>query len=259
MPVRYDQDTSDDHRKEPPLAAARHRPGSAARHGMGHVYRGRAAQRRPRPMSIPDAIRAAAPRPVLIIASGASADEPVAARWFQAAAPHAVQVRVVPHAGHTQGLAAAPRAWEAHVIGFLNTALNPATTPARPRRQAPRLARQPAGGGEDDLGPESFQLVSGWLARMPSSASGLASGPRTRRRCRSRRPLRRRGARTSPSVPDHRSDLDTSSAPRHLTPQNRRHKVLEVTQDGARLTRDNGPLPLVDLVAPLPRRRPLDG
>jgi hypothetical protein len=84
----------------------------------------------PRPMSIPDAIRAAAPCPLLIIAGGASADEPVAARWFQAASPSTVQVRVVPHAGHTQGLATAPRAWEAHVISFLNAALNPATTPA---------------------------------------------------------------------------------------------------------------------------------
>ncbi len=67
---------------------------------------------------------------MLIIAGGASADEPVAARWFQAAAPSAVQVRVVPHAGHPQAMATAPRAWEAHVISFLNTALNPATTPA---------------------------------------------------------------------------------------------------------------------------------
>jgi len=32
----------------------------------------------------------------------------------------------VPHAGHTQGLAAAPRAWEAHVIGFLDAALKSA-------------------------------------------------------------------------------------------------------------------------------------
>ncbi|HUK68816.1 MAG TPA: hypothetical protein VLW50_08710 [Streptosporangiaceae bacterium] len=54
---------------------------------------------------------------------------PPAASWFQAASPPAVQVRVVPHAGHTEGLAAAPLAWEAHVISFLNTALNPATTP----------------------------------------------------------------------------------------------------------------------------------
>jgi uncharacterized protein len=79
----------------------------------------------PRPMSIPDAVRAAAPRPGLIIACGAVASEPVAARWFQAASPATVQVWFVPRAGHTQGLATAPGAWEAHVIGFLNAALKP--------------------------------------------------------------------------------------------------------------------------------------
>jgi len=80
----------------------------------------------PRPMTIPAAIRAAAPRPVLIIAGGAVPDEPSAARWFQSASPATARVWVVPHTGHTQGLAVAPRAWEAHVIGFLNAALNPA-------------------------------------------------------------------------------------------------------------------------------------
>jgi len=80
----------------------------------------------PRPMSIPDAIRAADGRPALIIAGGSVADEPVAARWFRAASPASVQVWMVPHAGHTQGLATAPRAWEAHVIGFLDAALRPA-------------------------------------------------------------------------------------------------------------------------------------
>ena len=79
----------------------------------------------PRPMSIPDAIRAAAPRPVLIIAGGAVADEPIAARWFQAASPATVQVWVVPHAGHTQGLATAPGAWQARVISFLDAVLKP--------------------------------------------------------------------------------------------------------------------------------------
>jgi len=44
----------------------------------------------PRPASIRDGIRAAAPRPVLLIAGGAVADEPVAARWFQAASPATV-------------------------------------------------------------------------------------------------------------------------------------------------------------------------
>jgi hypothetical protein len=38
-----------------------------------------------------------------------------------------VHVWVVPHAGHTQGLATAPQAWAAHVISFLNTALRTAT------------------------------------------------------------------------------------------------------------------------------------
>jgi dienelactone hydrolase len=84
----------------------------------------------PRPMSIPDAIRAAAPRPVLIIAGGAVTSEPGAARWFQAASPATVQAWVVPHAGHTQGLATAPRAWQTRVITFLNTALHPAAPPA---------------------------------------------------------------------------------------------------------------------------------
>jgi predicted alpha/beta hydrolase len=85
----------------------------------------------PRPMSIPDAIRTAAPRPVLIIAGGAVPDEPAAARWFQAASPATVHLWVVPHAGHTAGLATAPRAWAAHVLSFLNTVLHP-TTPATP-------------------------------------------------------------------------------------------------------------------------------
>jgi uncharacterized protein len=79
----------------------------------------------PRPVSIRDGIRSAAARPVLIIAGGAVASEPVAARWFRAASPATVQVWVVPRAGHTQGLATAPGAWEAHVIGFLNAALRP--------------------------------------------------------------------------------------------------------------------------------------
>jgi len=77
----------------------------------------------PRPMSIPDAIRAASGRPMLIIAAGSVTDEPVAARWFRAASPATVQVWVVPHAGHTQGLATAPRAWGARVTGFLGAAL----------------------------------------------------------------------------------------------------------------------------------------
>jgi dienelactone hydrolase len=78
------------------------------------------------PMSIPNAIRAAAPRPELIIAGGAQPDEPVAARWFQAAAPASVRVWVAPGAGHTAALATDPAAWQARVTTFLDAALRPA-------------------------------------------------------------------------------------------------------------------------------------
>src|SRR5262249_23358282 len=46
------------------------------------------------------------------------------------ASPATVQVWAVPHAGHTLGLATAPRAWDTHVISFLNAALHPGTTTA---------------------------------------------------------------------------------------------------------------------------------
>jgi hypothetical protein len=39
--------------------------------------------------------------------------------------PANVQVWVAPRAGHTQGRATVPRAWEARVISFLNAALQP--------------------------------------------------------------------------------------------------------------------------------------
>jgi pimeloyl-ACP methyl ester carboxylesterase len=80
----------------------------------------------PSPMPLRDAIRAAAPDPELIIAGGAVPDEPIAARWFQAASPYSVQVWVVPHAGHTAALATQPAAYEARVISFLDAALHPA-------------------------------------------------------------------------------------------------------------------------------------
>jgi uncharacterized protein len=84
----------------------------------------------PAPMSMRGAIAAATGRPVLIIADGGVPDEPVAARWFQAASPAAVQVWVVPGAAHTAALAMQPQAWEARVTGFLDSALNPTAVPA---------------------------------------------------------------------------------------------------------------------------------
>jgi pimeloyl-ACP methyl ester carboxylesterase len=70
-----------------------------------------------------DAARAAAPRPVLLIAAGGVPDEGHAAAHIQRHAPASVTVWVVPGAGHTQGLSVAPAEWERTVIGFLDGAL----------------------------------------------------------------------------------------------------------------------------------------
>jgi uncharacterized protein len=79
----------------------------------------------PRPMALRDAIRAAAPRPVLLVAGGNVTDESLAGRFFQAASPDTVRLWVVPGAGHTDGLATHPAEWEARVIAFLDGALGP--------------------------------------------------------------------------------------------------------------------------------------
>jgi dienelactone hydrolase len=80
-----------------------------------------------RPMSLRDAVRAASPRPVLLIAGGAT-DEPIAGRWFREASAGSVELWVVPGAGHTEGLATQPDRWEDEVVGFLDAALLPDTS-----------------------------------------------------------------------------------------------------------------------------------
>ena len=79
----------------------------------------------PRPPSLRSAIVAAAPRHVLLIAAGNVADESSAARYLQAASPATVSLWVVPGAGHTQGVTAAPNGWSTHVVGFLRRELQP--------------------------------------------------------------------------------------------------------------------------------------
>jgi pimeloyl-ACP methyl ester carboxylesterase len=76
-----------------------------------------------KPIALADAARAAAPRPVLLIAAGKVADEGHAAAYIQGHAPSSVTIWVVPEAGHTQGLPVAPTTWERAVIGFLDAAL----------------------------------------------------------------------------------------------------------------------------------------
>jgi pimeloyl-ACP methyl ester carboxylesterase len=76
-----------------------------------------------RPIPLGDAVRVAAPRPVLLIAAGRVPDEGHAAAYIQQHAPASVTVWVVPGAGHIQGLSVAPDEWERTVIGFLDAAL----------------------------------------------------------------------------------------------------------------------------------------
>jgi uncharacterized protein len=79
--------------------------------------------RAPRPMTLRDAVRSAAPRPMLLIAGGNVPDEAIAGRFFQTASPQTVQLWIVPGGGHTLGLVAHPAEWESHVIGFLDAVL----------------------------------------------------------------------------------------------------------------------------------------
>jgi dienelactone hydrolase len=77
------------------------------------------------PISLRDAVAEAAPKPVLLIAGGATMGnaEEDADRWIQAGSPATVELWVVPHTGHTAALRTQPEEWEARVIGFLDNAL----------------------------------------------------------------------------------------------------------------------------------------
>ncbi|NUS00798.1 MAG: hypothetical protein HOV67_36735, partial [Kribbellaceae bacterium] len=77
----------------------------------------------PRPMALRDAVAAAAPRPVLLIAAGAVPDEVAADRYIRSGAPSDVQLWVAPDAGHTAALSAHPQDWEQRVTAFLDAAL----------------------------------------------------------------------------------------------------------------------------------------
>jgi pimeloyl-ACP methyl ester carboxylesterase len=81
------------------------------------------------PIALRDAVAAGAPTPVLLIAAGEEPDEAHSARFIQEGSPATVEVWVVPGAGHTDGLATSPAAWERRVTGFLAEALDMA--PAR--------------------------------------------------------------------------------------------------------------------------------
>jgi hypothetical protein len=76
------------------------------------------------PMPLREAVRVAAPRPVLLIAGGAKPDEPPAGRHIQAGSPQTVQLWVADGAGHTDALATHAQQWEERVGSFLSSALS---------------------------------------------------------------------------------------------------------------------------------------
>lgn len=76
------------------------------------------------PISLGDAVAAAAPRPVLLIAGGNAQDEVPSDTAIQARSPDTVQLWVVPDAGHIAGLAVDPVGWEHHVATFLANTLS---------------------------------------------------------------------------------------------------------------------------------------
>lgn len=81
------------------------------------------------PTPLAAAVRAAAPRPVLLVVAGQVADEGHAARHIRRASPDSVSIWVVPGAGHTGGHAVDPAGWESTVVGFLDEALSPDDPP----------------------------------------------------------------------------------------------------------------------------------
>ena len=79
------------------------------------------------PIALHDAVRATAPRPVLLIAAGERVDEGNAGRYVQSAAPDSVELWIVPDAGHTEAIETAPAEWETRVSAFLAAALEDPT------------------------------------------------------------------------------------------------------------------------------------
>ena len=75
------------------------------------------------PVTLHDAVAASAPRPVLLIAGGAMADEATAGRYIQSGSPSTVALWEVAGAGHTGALHADPNGWEQRVASFLGAAL----------------------------------------------------------------------------------------------------------------------------------------
>jgi len=75
------------------------------------------------PIPLRDAVAAAAPRPMLLIAGERVASEPKAGRYIQAGSPESVELWIVPETGHTAALDTHPQEWEERVTSFLVDAI----------------------------------------------------------------------------------------------------------------------------------------
>jgi uncharacterized protein len=93
-----------------------------------------------RPPALADAVAAAAPRPVLLIAAGDLGDETDAAEHLADAAPGSVTIWTVPGAGHTEGLDVAPDEWRRRVVGFFDEALMSDSRPTTPAERRSGMA-----------------------------------------------------------------------------------------------------------------------
>ena len=78
----------------------------------------------PMPISLSEAVREAAPRPVLLIAASRIRDEQLAGEYIQAASPGTVALWIVGGADHIGGLRSQPKEWTRRVIDFLDAALS---------------------------------------------------------------------------------------------------------------------------------------
>ncbi len=76
------------------------------------------------PPALRDAVAAAAPREVLLIAASDRADEGNAGRYIRSASVGTVDLWIVPRTAHTGALRTHPREWERRVTTFLATALH---------------------------------------------------------------------------------------------------------------------------------------
>jgi dienelactone hydrolase len=76
------------------------------------------------PTALRDAVAAAAPRPVLLIAAGDVPDESVAGAFVRSGAPTSVELWEVFGSGHTRALSTNPQEWERRVTEFLAAALH---------------------------------------------------------------------------------------------------------------------------------------